>query len=129
MANNSVIKTCIDFTMEFKDLCDKYDVHAYFNIFPSNKGNGFSRTFVKGNDEITSCDIEERTFRNLVTTILGRYDCALLAKKDRYLWIMEEIKNRIEFQQATDADFKEHPEKVIDAEELMDLFNETGENK
>ena len=129
MANNNVIKTCLDFTVDFKNLCDKYDVHGYFNIFPGSKGNGFSRAFVKENDEITTADIEERTFRSLVTSTLGRYDCIYAAKHDMFAWMMDEMKKHIEFLEESEAYFKEHPEKVINAEELTDLFEETGESK
>lgn len=115
MANNKAIQTYMDFTMDFKALCDKYGVDGYFNISLDGKGS-LTHAIFKEDSDVTAIDIKERTFRKLVPEIMSHYDCLTCAEYALQKIVREEAESKKQFDKETEEYFAEHPEKVIDHE-------------
>lgn len=115
MANNKAIQTYIDFSMDFKELCDKYGVDGYFNISLDGKGS-LTQTIVENDSDMTAIDIKERTFRKLVPEIMSHYDCLTCAEYALHKMVREEAESKKQFDKETEEYFAEHPEKVINHE-------------
>ena len=115
MANNKAIQTYMEFTMDFKNLCDKYGVDGYYNISLDGKGS-LTHAIVKENSNVSAVDIKERTFRRLVSEIMSHYDCLTYAELDLHKMVSEEAESKKQFDEENEKYFAEHPEKVIDNE-------------